>query len=80
MQGQLANQGQRQYQQMPPPLKDGSQVIVDILPTGQINVTFSGAVNEQTFDILNGIRDIQEKAKNKIANQADTEESISNPE
>ncbi len=75
MQGQLANQGQWQNQQIPLPLKDGSQVIVDISPTGQINVTFSGAVNEQTFEILNGIRDIQQKAKSKITQQHNIEEN-----
>lgn len=74
MQGQVA-QLQGQNQQMPPPLKDGSQVIVDISSTGQINVTFSGSVNEQTFEILNGIREIEQKVKIKQNQRNNSEEN-----
>lgn len=77
MQSQPTSQTQQFVQQMPPPLKEGSQVIVDISPSGQINVTFSGAVNEQTFQILNGIREIQEKAKNKVVQNNKEDSGIS---
>lgn len=49
--------------QTPPIAMGGSQVVVNISADGELDVTFSGEVNEQTFDVLNGIREIQKKNK-----------------
>jgi hypothetical protein len=61
------------------PLKNGTRLVIDVSPEGEIKISFAGEVNPQAFQLVNRLLDLQqqifpEKSDNGSGNISDTEQ------